>query len=133
MRFLIIFLLDGYYGNQCEKRNICLQRPCQNGGTCFSSNNINFQCTCPTGFTGQICDTRFIDPYDKCASGPCRNGAACQMNSFGDIVCLCQTGYFGTRCEYFNKCIDQTCSMNGRCSLKISGQLIDYECSCRCK
>ncbi len=34
----------------------CLSNPCRNGSTCIQGINA-FTCQCPTGFTGQTCDT----------------------------------------------------------------------------
>jgi hypothetical protein len=51
----------------CEQTiNLCLNRPCLNGGTCIQQ-GIGFQCECPSGFTDQICGTQL----NPCQSSPC--------------------------------------------------------------
>ena len=46
-------------GPRCETvLNLCylLDAPCKNGGTCLSTNQSSYACTCPTGFTSFNCD-----------------------------------------------------------------------------
>ena len=43
----------------CEFANACASNPCQNGGTCslqHNSTDRHVVCTCPDGFSGQLCE-----------------------------------------------------------------------------
>ena len=73
----IIILLNG-----CDK---CENVHCQNGGTCS-----NGSCSCPTGYSGTLCETK----KDPCANVTCQNGGTCNNG-----YCNCPTGYSGTYCE----------------------------------
>ncbi|CAF5190858.1 unnamed protein product, partial [Rotaria sp. Silwood1] len=57
----------GYTGINCEtatSANLCLQGnpACLNGGVCTLSGNA-YRCSCPTGFTGQYCETALVIPH----------------------------------------------------------------------
>ena len=39
-----------------SQASICTPTTCQNGGTC-SLDGLSFKCTCPDGFTGDLCET----------------------------------------------------------------------------
>ncbi len=42
----------------------CGNNPCMNGGTC-TDNNGQADCTCPPGFTGELCQIRKSEELDK--------------------------------------------------------------------
>lgn len=55
-------------------------------------------CTCPTGFTGTLCQTS----TDTCAtSNPCQNSGNCipQPGATPDFKCSCGPGFAGSVCE----------------------------------
>nr|XP_054770190.1 neurogenic locus notch homolog protein 1-like isoform X2 [Lytechinus pictus] len=71
----------------------CTLSPCQNGGTCSSSNGV-YQCTCPDTHEGTNCETEI----DQCLSSPCQNGGTCSSSN-GVYLCTCPDTHEGTNCE----------------------------------
>ena len=35
---------------------VCKKNLCQNGGICQEDNNDNYNCLCPSGYTGKNCE-----------------------------------------------------------------------------
>lgn len=86
--------VPGYLGSLCsDKVDLCLTKPCANGGTCTNLNN-DYKCTCRAGFTGKDCS---ID-IDECMSAPCRNGGTC-VNRVNSFHCVCANNFHGKQCE----------------------------------
>ena len=48
-----------YVTYKCNQCNQCLPNPCQNGGTCTTSNTNNPVCNCAFGWTGDKCQHAF--------------------------------------------------------------------------
>ncbi|TRY54109.1 hypothetical protein DNTS_031159, partial [Danionella cerebrum] len=120
----------------------CMLRPCRNGGTC--SRNIHiiqefavvestnlifvspyflgiFNCTCPTGFTGDECE---VD-IDECTKEPCENGGHCYNNP-GTYLCRCKEGFSGQHCTIVdNKCQTVVCLNGGTCWNRQGGFICD--------
>lgn len=42
--------------NFSEYPDVCVSNPCNNAGTCHVTSDGGYNCTCPQGFTGDICD-----------------------------------------------------------------------------
>ncbi|XP_038059361.1 neurogenic locus protein delta-like isoform X9 [Patiria miniata] len=96
----------------------CNPNPCQNSGTC-ALNGSGFSCTCPTGYTGTMCET--VPPPNACDSNPCMNGGVC-MASGNTHTCDCPDGFTGANCETQVDCSPSypcenqgTCNANGQC------------------
>lgn len=78
-----------------EYCNLCLQNPCQHGGTCTNIHRKSYTCACPPGYGGTNCET------DLCTT--CPGGAICVRNS-GSVTCKC--GPNGYPCYNGATCTD---------------------------
>uniref|UniRef100_A0A8D0CJ36 Delta-like protein n=1 Tax=Scleropages formosus TaxID=113540 RepID=A0A8D0CJ36_SCLFO len=99
----------GFTGTYChENINDCLSNPCQNGGTCIDGIN-SFQCFCPDGWEGDLCNV------NECSRNPCKNGGHC-VDLVNDFYCKCADGWKGKTCHSReNQCDVSTCSNGGTC------------------
>uniref|UniRef100_A0A914I038 Notch n=2 Tax=Globodera rostochiensis TaxID=31243 RepID=A0A914I038_GLORO len=79
--------------------------PCQNGGQCVNNvNNVKehpnggaiFECICPKGFTGQLCENVPIERH--CENG-CQKGGKCAKLKDASWGCICLVGFEGAQCE----------------------------------
>jgi len=106
-----------------SKCDLCFTDPCQNGASCRSLPNRDFECRCAPGFYGKTC----TEVIDACYGNPCVNGANCQVLEAGRFLCQCPPGFSGVRCEEnINDCLDNRCQNNGTCIDKVGA----YECQC---
>uniref|UniRef100_A0A3Q3JZ56 Cadherin EGF LAG seven-pass G-type receptor 2 n=1 Tax=Monopterus albus TaxID=43700 RepID=A0A3Q3JZ56_MONAL len=127
--------------------NICLREPCENYMKCVSvlkfdslapfvaSDTILFRpihpiaglrCRCPTGFTGDYCETEI----DLCYSKPCGAHGVCRSRE-GGYTCECFEDYTGeNRCELSSRsgrCAPGICKNGGTCvNLLVGG----FKCEC---
>ncbi|AWP02840.1 putative cadherin EGF LAG seven-pass G-type receptor 2 [Scophthalmus maximus] len=126
--------------------NICLREPCENYMKCVSvlkfdslapfvaSDTILFRpihpiaglrCRCPTGFTGDYCETEI----DLCYSKPCGAHGVCRSRE-GGYTCECFADYTGEHCELSSRsgrCAVGVCKNGGSCvNLLIGG----FKCEC---
>lgn len=120
----------------------CLTSPCQNGATCNKNIYISqnaavlesttvifvspqkqvFNCTCPAGFTGTLCE----DDIDECEVSPCENKGTCENNQ-GSFFCRCQSGFSGPLCSTdVDECRKLKCQNGGTCIPTPDG----YDCQC---
>ncbi|XP_059186388.1 protocadherin Fat 4-like [Centropristis striata] len=120
----------------------CLTGPCRNGATCNKNIYISqdvavlessavifvspqkevFNCTCPAGFTGTLCE----DDIDECEVNLCENESTC-VNTVGSFYCYCQSGFSGTFCSTdVDKCLKVKCHNGGTCIPTLDG----YHCHC---
>ncbi len=101
--------------------NDCSMAPCLNGGTCVDRVN-DFECRCPAGFVGKLCQTNI----DDCLNWPCANGGTCH-DLVNDFRCDCAPGFEGKDCrENVDECAQTPCKNGGTCT----DQVNDYECAC---
>ena len=71
---------------------LCYEAECQNGGYC-SDPSDEFQCNCPAGFAGPVCEENINECLaSECVNGKCRDG----VNSY---TCDCKPGWTGTLCN----------------------------------
>ncbi|XP_051253136.1 protocadherin Fat 4 isoform X2 [Dicentrarchus labrax] len=120
----------------------CLTSPCQNGATCNKNIYISqdvavleslavifvspqkelFNCTCPDGFTGTLCE----EDIDECEVNPCENKGTC-VNTPGGFYCHCQSGFSGSVCTSdVDECLKLKCQNGGTCIPTQDG----YHCQC---
>uniref|UniRef100_A0A671Y7H7 EGF-like domain-containing protein n=1 Tax=Sparus aurata TaxID=8175 RepID=A0A671Y7H7_SPAAU len=120
----------------------CLTSPCQNGATCNKNIYISqdvavlestavifvspqkevFNCTCPAGFTGSLCE----DDIDECEVNPCENNGTC-VNALGGFYCHCLSGFSGSVCSTdVDECLKLKCQNGGTC-IPTQGR---YHCQC---
>ena len=88
--------------------NLCENINCQNGGNC-----VHGTCNCPSGYTGDRCQTK-VQPSDPCKNMICLNGGICR-----DGKCDCPSGYTGEKCQTKvqpnDPCKNITCLNGGIC------------------
>ncbi|CAI5775611.1 delta and Notch-like epidermal growth factor-related receptor [Podarcis lilfordi] len=115
-----------YLGGVCEEFDACQSNPCQNNGTCVDitekHDGSNFTCTCPTGYTGVLCQSEI----DYCSQQPCQNGGTC-ISNVGGFSCQCPEGYHGLYCEEeYNECLSAPCQNAATCRDLVNS----YDCVC---
>jgi hypothetical protein len=118
----------GFYGVDCSLTSdptkvVCpASNPCLNGGTCFvgtTSGAIKkqfYQCACPCGYSGHLCQIAAVTSsfggfvgigarMQFCANGvACLNGGTCMDTQDGTaFFCNCPTSYYGNYCEFKGK------------------------------
>lgn len=96
----------GYFGNNCEQvYDICLTRPCLNGGKCVFqqtpnddglSNRTQFKCECQKNWSGQLCETN----VNECSisNNPCGLNGKC-IDVIDGYQCECKKGWTGPDCK----------------------------------
>ncbi|BES92452.1 Delta-like protein [Nesidiocoris tenuis] len=119
----------GYIGPHCEERDACYQNPCKNNGICVDISQGHdgavFQCLCPYGFTGKICE----DTSDPCEAGPCKNGGRCRPSNETayQFKCSCPPGYNGQFCQHAQDMCSSNPCKRGICVDQHDG----YRCFCQ--
>ena len=104
------------------KPDSCASNPCNNEGTCRVTSDGGYNCTCPSGFSGDICD----DDSGICNEDSCLNGGQCVVAS-NTFYCVCNSFYTGERCERnIDDCSSSPCSPGSVC---IDG-LGSFTCQC---
>jgi len=104
---------------------LCFQKECQNEGVCEAPSD-QFQCTCPAGFAGSVCETNL----DECEAPefPCLNGVC--VDGINNYTCACQTGWTGWLCNLdLDECEASPCKNGGTCTQ--SPEPGDYTCACQ--
>uniref|UniRef100_A0A3Q0R1P0 Si:dkey-1m11.6 n=1 Tax=Amphilophus citrinellus TaxID=61819 RepID=A0A3Q0R1P0_AMPCI len=120
----------------------CLTSPCQNGASCQKNIYINqdvavlesvgvifvspkteiFNCACPAGFTGSLCE----EDVDECELSPCENKGTC-VNTAGSFYCHCQVSFSDSDCAAgVDGCLKVKCQNGGTCVPSADG----FQCHC---
>lgn len=96
----------GFLGETCQFPDPCWDTQlCENGGSCqallptapsshspTSPLTPHFSCTCPSGFTGDRCQS----PLEElCPPSFCSNGGHCSVQVSGRPQCSCEPGWTG--------------------------------------
>ncbi|MCF8258343.1 MAG: hypothetical protein K9J06_12380 [Flavobacteriales bacterium] len=84
-RFLMFFAIASIGIAGCS--DPCDDVTCLNGGACNDGT-----CVCPTGFTGEFCQTVVVPP------NPCENVNCGSNGECVDGTCVCDEGYEGANC-----------------------------------
>ncbi|CAH1775645.1 unnamed protein product, partial [Owenia fusiformis] len=77
----------------CLAINYCEQSLCFNDGSCTEEGD-GYTCICPSGFTGDHCETDIND----CSPDPCSPGGTC-IDGVYSYTCVCKPGYTGDNCD----------------------------------
>lgn len=112
----------------------CNPSPCQNGGVCsikYSASSINgtpigFQCSCPLGWQGSLCEIRVPS---VCDDSPCSNGGQCALtHSLTTYRCNCRRGWRGPTCDEIDYCskYNNPCKNGATCHSTADG----FKCIC---
>ena len=72
-----------------QECQVCFNHECHNGGFC-SNPQEEFNCECPIGFEGDVCQVNI----DDCVDHQCVDGSSC-MDLINDYKCICPPGYQG--------------------------------------
>ncbi|ELU09492.1 hypothetical protein CAPTEDRAFT_223674 [Capitella teleta] len=135
------FCTELYSGPTCnETKDVCDPNPCENNGTCDSSDIVRYKCVCPDGYMGPNCETAIdlesnlydrldmtVAPCDEileCSTDPCQNGGTCDETG-GSYSCECLPGYGGKDCQYNTVCDANPCHF-GSCEAGNG----TYTCNC---
>uniref|UniRef100_A0A914V3R5 EGF-like domain-containing protein n=1 Tax=Plectus sambesii TaxID=2011161 RepID=A0A914V3R5_9BILA len=98
----------------------CTETSCQNNGTCVLVSDTDFECDCPVGFNGTLCESP-----PPCASDPCQNGGRCEEVE-ESFRCDCPPSTSGAYCEAL--LCENECHNGGECVVDES-QFTKCNCS----
>lgn len=80
------YCLDEWEKYSCISDLPCLPNKCKNNGTCHPTKEGRFHCTCPTNYTGILCETALA-----CLSNTCKEGLVCQGVGSSGYKCVTDT------------------------------------------
>ena len=72
----------------------CAAQPCLNGGQCVPTEST-YQCLCPPGFDGQICelDARICQTQQPCGQAPDSRCQSFRLGAALQYICIFQGGF----------------------------------------
>ncbi|TKR73273.1 hypothetical protein L596_020605 [Steinernema carpocapsae] len=149
LRFILLVFIVGSFFDPIVSRP-CNSNVCFNGGSCeIDEDERFFQCICPAGYTGTICETEVEECTLNCGS----NGKCARDEESDTQKCECNMGFTGKTCEEKDesclvkgcpqgqiclsdsevpKCVDDPCNKN-QCSNDskcVTGKDYSYQCEC---
>jgi hypothetical protein len=89
--------------------NPCSSQPCLNGGQCTQTDVSSYQCQCPPGFDGKLCelDANVCQTQQPCGQSPDTKCQSFRLGAALPYVCILQSGHaYGLNAQqgfYFNK------------------------------
>lgn len=116
----------------------CASEPCQNGGTCYESTDVDgFWCSCPFGFDGPLCaDTLSLDGSRDCAvqlaavadsvTSACCGATGCVGGVPSSCSARCATIWapFSRACDDFlDKTVPQMAPFTASCEVEQYGNV----------
>ncbi|CAD5229282.1 unnamed protein product [Bursaphelenchus okinawaensis] len=103
-----------------EDPKLCVSNVCFNGGICIVEKGDNndsptFQCECPAGFTGTLCEEQ-LDCNLKCK----KNGICKFHNGSPEPFCACPEGFSGLLCDKEADCQQSGCPEEQVCLMDLT-------------
>ena len=122
-KFVVEQRPDNLTKGDCE---LCYQSQCQNAGVC-SDPSEQFDCTCPPGFTGSLCEINIDECETLTVENMCKNGVC--KDGQNNYTCTCESGWVGWLCDQdLDECETSPCQHEGVCTQ--TAQPGDYYCTC---
>jgi hypothetical protein len=85
---------------RCERKlgplgNPCSSQPCLNGGQCTQTDVSSYQCQCPPGFDGKLCelDANVCQTQQPCGQSPDTKCQSFRLGAALPYVCILQSGH----------------------------------------
>jgi hypothetical protein len=85
---------------RCERKlgplgNPCSSQPCLNGGQCTQTDVSSYQCQCPPGFDGKLCelDANVCQTQQPCGQSPDTKCQSFRLGAALSHVCILQSGH----------------------------------------
>ncbi|XP_073345126.1 hyaluronan-binding protein 2-like [Pagrus major] len=119
-----VFNFDDWLFDLLED-NSCDPNPCFNGGSCRSTSDTRFTCTCPEPYVGKRCQkVRNVCQNIKCGRGDC----VVNLNKPPFYECKCRPPFQGPDCKTLptSPCEPNPCQNGGSC---IKGNR-RFRCAC---
>lgn len=116
-------ICDAFNNKSSHLNSICLNELIYDIST-FSDYQFNYayQCGCMVKESGEILNerecirTKEALEYNVCSSPYiCLNNGVCEPDAREDFKCKCERYFTGKRCELFDPCLDNQCSVNSKC------------------
>ncbi|XP_078352256.1 mucin-like protein, partial [Oculina patagonica] len=137
-----VFIVTDRNNSASELRPQVRLCPCQNGGHCIDDDDVQRQldggvrfivlsCACPSGLTGQFCESHFnacVENNDPCFPGVKCANVPLNVSKTGFTCGPCPSGYHGdgTSCFDIDECINHVT----KCSQSCINTPGSYVCDC---
>ncbi|XP_046578071.1 low-density lipoprotein receptor-related protein 1-like isoform X1 [Haliotis rubra] len=115
--------------DECETDPCAVNSTCQNGGTCLSNKACEPKCSCPSGFTGDLCETpvssttmTVTSPSTNETSSPSTNQTSAPSNTTG-AECVWDMCLYNNPCNHAGTCAD--CGESCICATAYTGRFCE--------